>query len=93
VIQRLKQFVASVYSWKLNLILERIYVMSLNLEALNAAIDSIIAKDGAAVQAVATAQADRDKALSALADAEAKAATDNAGAQAQIDALTAKLGG
>lgn len=90
-VQRLKQFAVSVYSWKLNLIIERMYVMSLNLEELSAGIDKLTAEVSSFRDAAVTAKADRDAAVQALADMEAKAASDKASDQAAIDSLTAKL--
>lgn len=92
-IDALRRFVASVYSWKLNLILERNYYMSLQLTQLSEAVDKLTSTVQGYKDAVTAAQADRDKAVSALADAEATAAADKASDQAAIDALTAKLNG
>jgi hypothetical protein len=82
-IERLRRFVASVYSWKLNLILERVYTMALQLDALSAQVDNAVQRLGA----VAQLQAD----LKAAQDAVAAAQADTVAAQAKVDELTAKL--
>lgn len=90
-IDALRRFVASVYSWKLTLLLERSYYMSLQFQALTEAVDKLTAQVVTQNGVVAAAQADRDHAVQALADEQASAATQQASDQAVIDSLTAKV--
>lgn len=81
----------SIYTWKLNLILERSYNMDLQLDALNTKVDSLLAKLSANSSVLAAVQADADKARADLATLQQQVATDKAAEQAAIDALVAKM--
>lgn len=91
IFSRLRQFFASAYTWKLNLILERTYEMAIQLEALHTAVDSVLAKLSANAAVLAAVQADADHAKADLAALQAQVASDTASQQAAVDAITAQL--